>query len=322
MKGSSMTTPSELFDTFGGSIVFRNNRRFPAIDSNAERTIGVAFLRRPGAVLLAQPAICPGVLERFLRGFDADLRFSSYIDDFVFDNGMGFRPSALAEDGPLLSKIAGQLCYLSFGPNRTMNAELDKYLTHIKESGHGSVLEHANYTFLLYGISRSLTHELVRHRVGVAYSQVSQRYVDGSKLRFVMRPETDGDPVAEAGFFAWIKAASDEYDRRAEELSRKMKNDPAFTQLPKTDQRKRVNQAARACLPNETEAPILVTMNVRTLRHLAEMRVSAAAEVEIRRAFLNVFLCMTQLAPAFFSDYTLEQLSDRTYATKTPWRRV
>src|SRR5687767_15694217 len=86
------------------------------------------------------------------------------------------------------------------------------YLENIKKQGHGSVLEHANYSLLLEGISRSLTHELVRHRAGFAYSQLSQRYVDESEANFVMPPATTGDEApkpagrgqAEAGQASYV----------------------------------------------------------------------------------------------------------------------
>ena len=71
------------------------------------------------------------------------------------------------------------------------------YLENIKKQGHGSVLEHANYSVLVEGVSRSLTHELVRHRAGWAYSQLSQRYVDESVADFVMPPAIIGDESLE-----------------------------------------------------------------------------------------------------------------------------
>ena len=79
-------------------------------------------------------------------------------------------------DGERLAEFAGRLCYMSqHNPAKRATRE---YLENIKKQGHGSVLEHANYSILLEGVSRSLTHELVRHRAGFAYSQLSQRYVD------------------------------------------------------------------------------------------------------------------------------------------------
>jgi thymidylate synthase (FAD) len=89
-------------------------------------------------------------------------------------------------DGEWLAEYAGRICYMSqSNPAHRTTAE---YLTNIMRQGHGSVLEHANYTVLAEGVSRSLSHELVRHRAGMAYSQLSQRYVDSSDAAFVMPP--------------------------------------------------------------------------------------------------------------------------------------
>ena len=85
--------------------------------------------------------------------------------------------------GELLSEVAGRLCYLSFARPRPGGNRV--YLDHIKEVGHGSVLEHAVWNFICVGCSRSLTHELVRHRAGTGFSQLSQRYVDESIAEYV-----------------------------------------------------------------------------------------------------------------------------------------
>ena len=103
-------------------------------------------------------------------------------------------------DGERLAEFAGRLCYMSQANPAGRNTR--DYLENIKKQGHGSVLEHANYTVLLEGVSRSLTHELVRHRAGFAYSQLSQRYVDESDAAFVVPPAIQGDAVAEAAWLA------------------------------------------------------------------------------------------------------------------------
>src|SRR4030095_6478382 len=87
------------------------------------------------------------------------------------------------------------------------NGETRKYLENIKKQGHGSVLEHANYSILLEGVSRSLTHELVRHRAGFAYSQLSQRYVDESHAAFVVPPAIIGDEALESAWKTQIDEA-------------------------------------------------------------------------------------------------------------------
>src|ERR1043165_809987 len=98
-------------------------------------------------------------------------------------------------DGERLAEFAGRLCYMSQG--NPASRQTREYLENIKKQGHGSVLEHANYSILVEGISRSLTHELVRHRAGFAYSQLSQRYVDESVADFVMPPAIIGDDALE-----------------------------------------------------------------------------------------------------------------------------
>ena len=93
-------------------------------------------------------------------------------------------------DGEKLAEFAGRLCYMS--QRNPAGRATREYLENIKKQGHGSVLEHANYSLLFEGVSRSLTHELVRHRAGFAYSQLSQRYVDEKDANFVVPPAVAG----------------------------------------------------------------------------------------------------------------------------------
>jgi thymidylate synthase (FAD) len=197
------------------------------------------------------------------------------------------------------------MCYLSLGPKRTWNADADAYFENIRKQAHGSILEHANISLAFWGIPRSLTHELVRHRAGFAYSQVSQRYVDGTRLRFVMRPEFIGHPELEQHFVSWVDDVVVEYDKRAELLLKVM--GPTLAKLTPTERRKAVNQAARSCLPNETEAPIVVTGNVRAWRHYLNMRGSQAAEPEIRALAVRVLVCLYQISPMLFQDFSIQK---------------
>ncbi len=93
-----------------------------------------------------------------------------------------------------LCEMAGRLCYMSFGAPRPGGNKA--YLDRIRESGHGSVLEHPTWSFIFCSTSRSLTHELVRHRVGKAYSQLSQRYCDESVAEYVVPPELEKEVKA------------------------------------------------------------------------------------------------------------------------------
>src|SRR5437899_2516735 len=114
-----------------------------------------------------------------------------------------------ATAGERLAEFAGRVCYMSqHNPASRTTAE---YLENIKKQGHGSVLEHAVYVLLIEGISRSCSHELVRHRAGFGYSQLSQRYVDESHAAFVLPPAISGDPKLEA---AWEREGAELEIRR------------------------------------------------------------------------------------------------------------
>ena len=302
-------TPEGLFQELHGD----DSSKFAALHSPAYLSPGGAsYLTRPGVVLLARPTVNLQGLAGFLEGFDESLRFPEYLDD----------PTPLPE-GAQLSKIAGQVCYMSFGPRRTFNAQADRYFDNLKSSGHGSVFEHASYSFLLYGISRSVTHEIVRHRAGFGFSQLSQRFVSGRMLRFVERPEYAEDELFHAQFLERIERASGEYAALSNRL---LEMQQAGSQIlsaeAKTDLRKKVQQCARSVLPNETEAPMVMTGNARAWRHFIEMRASAHAEIEIRELAMRVFLCLYQTDPVLFSDYTLQKLPDGTYAVKTEFEKV
>jgi len=286
---------------------------FPADHVPAFKTPnGVSYVKEPGVVLISQPSVDISGMRGFLEQFNPDLKFGQYVDD----------PTNLPA-GTHLCKTAGQTCYCSWGEKRTMNAEASKYIGNIIHSGHGSVLEHANYGFFIYGVSRSLTHELVRHRAGCAYSQVSQRYVDDTTLRFVMRPEYDGDPELEQRFFTNIEHSAKEYREITELLmSRQESGSEILSGEKKRDERKKRQQAARAVLPNETEAPITFTANARALRHTLEMRASDHAETEIRRLFMKIYRIAVQVDPILFGDYLVVKLPDGTECLTTEHPKV
>lgn len=285
---------------------------FPAIASMPTTTPrGVPYLTAPGCALIAAPRTDVTAIKDFLDGFDPDLRFAEYLDD----------PVPL-DDETQLVKLAGQLCYMSFGPKRSWNEDADKYLANIKSSGHGSVLEHATWAMLFYGIDRAVTHEMVRHRVGVGFSQVSQRYVSGKTLRFVERPEWQDDPVLHERFLTRIEYLSEEYEFLAERLIELQNAGGLYQGENRTDRRKRVQQAARSCLPNETEAPILMSGNVRSWRHFLEMRCSPHADRTIRDMAGLAYRVFAQQAPILLSDYEEEGVGDGSMAVSTSFRKV
>lgn len=304
-----MSIIDALFNSLHGS----EEAGFAAIHSPTHYSPrNVPYLLSPGVVFLARPQMNMGGLAAFLESFDPALNFPAYLDD----------PTPLP-DGAQLCKVAGQVCYMSFGSKRTLNAQARRYFDNLKSSGHGSVLEHANFSLLFYGISRSVTHELVRHRAGFSFSQLSQRFVSGSMLRFVERPEYQGDKHLHALFIERIERAASEYAALANRLLEMQQAGVSILSAEaRTDLRKKVQQSARSVLPNETEAPIVVTANARAWRHFIEMRASAHAEIEIRELAVRVFLCLFKADPVLFDDYTLERLPDGTYTVKTEFEKV
>lgn len=260
------------------------------------------------------------------------------LQEFLAHNGISWEPGGRSSDGELAVETAGRLCYMSFGKPRPGGSKA--YMDNILSSGHGSVLEHANWCFIVEGVSRSLSHELVRHRAGFGYSQLSQRYVDGSNVAFVVPPELrkeveearvlcvsnnatafamqmDANGQSASIGLRWLgcrEADLQEYAELTEYLF--SRNPPGGD---KTAERKAARGAARSCLPNATETKMFVTGNVRALRHFVEMRASKYADAEIRKLAIAVLKLMQVEAPLLFADYTI---NDGTQEVATPWRKV
>ena len=217
------------------------------------------------------------------------------------------------DESAAIAEISARLCYMSYGRGRR---DIADFINNLLRSKDGSVFEHINYGFVFTGVSRSLTHELVRHRAGFAYSQRSQRYVDESSGRFVAPPALAdvAGSEAETAFEAAIESAAESYAALVEALQSAI---PREQFEYRTDHRKAIRQAARAVLPNATETKIFVTANVRAWRHFIEMRGSAFADVEIRRLAIMVLEALQVEASLLFGDFTIETLSDGS-KTATP----
>jgi thymidylate synthase (FAD) len=228
--------------------------------------------------------------------------------------------------GEVVAEFAGRLCYLSFGEDAGMEGghktiqgrtSNESYLGNILQVKHGSVLEHAVWTLLLEGVSRSLTHELIRHRAGFGFSQLSQRYVDESDIGFVLPPEI-GDGTR--AFEIWSEACEqslDGYRALLDELT-----DQVGEHGPATMRKKRARQAARAVLPNSAETKIVVTGNARAWRHFMESRGSGSADMEIRRLSGYVLRIMHDEARHIFGDMHLVPSPDGIDTIETQHSKV
>ena len=218
-------------------------------------------------------------------------------------------------DGERLAEFAGRLCYMS--QRNPASRTTRDYLENIKKQGHGSVLEHVNYSVLVEGVSRSLTHELVRHRAGWAYSQLSQRYVDESVADFVMPPAIIGDEALERAWRDQIDSAQRSYVTLVDELMQRYS-----WVADKVHRRKMAREAARAVLPNATETKIVETGNVRAWRTMLELRSSEGAEMEIRRFAIMALRLMQTEVPAMFSDFEIYTADDRNEAARLVYHKV
>lgn len=212
-------------------------------------------------------------------------------------------------------EFAGRGCYESWTRPNPATATNAGYIKHIMEVGHYSVIEHGVMSFYARGLSRSLTHELVRHR-HFSYSQLSQRYVDPGKGKSdtgpVQPPLSQGDVIAESILAEAWEDASYHYNRMVEHF--KVKNPDAT--------RKEWRQAARAVLPNMTETRLVLTGNFRALRHYFAMRCTEAADAEIRHfACLMLDECK-KYAPNVFGDFEFSTLDDGSRVASSPYHEV
>ena len=258
-----------------------------------------AIIARPKAYLVSKPSVDWEQVAAFLA-----------------DEGVPGIPDSIRageDESAAIAEISARLCYMSYGRGRR---DIADFINNLLRSKDGSVFEHINYGFVFTGVSRSLTHELVRHRAGFAYSQRSQRYVDESGGRFVAPPALADamDDEARRVFEGAMESAAQSYGELVKALNAAI---PRERFELATDHRKAIRQAARAALPNATETKIFVTANVRAWRHFIEMRGSAFADVEIRALAIMVLEALQSEAPLLFGDFTIDTLSDGS-KTATP----
>jgi thymidylate synthase (FAD) len=266
--------------------------------SRDESQPALHIVREPRVYLVGRQVVDEEALAAFLADHD--------VERWTTDSDVA---------GEKLIETAGRVCYMSFAKPRPGGNRA--YIGHILEVGHGSVLEHAVFNLLITGVSRSLTHELIRHRAGFGYSQLSQRFVDESEAEFVEPEAIAEDPELHRIWLDAVRASQAAYRELADRLAEKYKD-----LADRTLRRKKAREAARSVLPNATETKIFVTANARALRHFVEQRGDAAADVEIRRLALAVLELLQREAPNLFGDYAIADLPEGGRAVSTPHRKV
>jgi thymidylate synthase (FAD) len=243
----------------------------------------------PQIFLIARPSLdLDGMLD-YLRDVGGESWLQRRLEEVEGDpNG-----------GELIVEFAGRACYRSWEPGLNPNvtrvrADQREYFANILRSAHGSVLEHANYSFAIRNCSRVFTHELVRHRAGSAFSQESLRYVRLTDIGFRVPPALE--PVREQ-VLSIVEQLEEFQVQAAEKLGIDEEGVPFHV-------KKEVTSALRRLAPIGLSTDILWTANARTLRHVIEMRTSDGAEEELRLVFDTIARIMLAEAPGLFQDFT------------------
>lgn len=226
--------------------------------------------------------------------------FESYLRDVGATEWLASR-DVYGNDAHDMVEAAGRMCYRSWAPGLNPNvtrvrADQRQYLANILSSGHGSVLEHANYSFIFHGVSRVFTHELVRHRAGTAISQESMRYVRLDDIPFWMPEWAQEDEALRTN----IEAINGTIENFLEWYTDYYKLDDPLTPF---HVKKEKTSFMRRIVGNGVGTDIFWTANIRALRHVIEARTDKAAEEELRLVFDEVARIMIEEAPDFFQDF-------------------
>jgi thymidylate synthase (FAD) len=248
---------------------------------------------KPQVFLLARPSLDLDGMRAYL----ADVGGESWLERRLeeADGGTGGDPNG----GELIVEFGGRACYRSWEPGLNPNVtrvrtDQREYFANILRSAHGSVLEHANYSFAIRNCSRVFTHELVRHRAGSAFSQESLRYVRLTDIGFRVPPALE--PVREQ-VLSIVEQLEEFQVQAAEKLGIDEEGVPFHV-------KKEVTSALRRLAPIGLSTDILWTANARTLRHVIEMRTSDGAEEELRLVFDSIARIMQVEAPGLFQDFS------------------
>lgn len=237
------------------------------------------------------------------------------LKDFLADVGAPDWKTDTSNAAEVLTEVAGRFCYKAFGTDLNPNINRvregnEKYIANILHSGHGSVTEHATCTFAVLGVTPVFTHELVRHRVGTAYSQISGRYCRIDELGFYWPGALgDGALLDHLGGAATSRAAIALVGEKGDTLLKAMEEfQRDFARLLNMDEmkdfglKKRLTSFQRRFAPYGLETGIIFTANHRMIRHMIAQRTSPHAEVEIVTVFQEIASSMEELFPNLYQD--------------------
>lgn len=226
------------------------------------------------------------------------------VSRFLEEESTEWRRTSGATEAEDIVEFAGRICYMSFGAKQSPKSN-HEYLQNLISQEHDSVLEHSSWTFLLTGVSRAFTHQMVRHRAGFSFSQLSQQYHDETTAKFVVPAEVTANPDLMELWLRLIEELRQGYQSICNDLN---KSDPG--QAPSKEARRSLRSAARSILPNATETKIVFSANGRALRHFLKMRGAIAGDLEMRRVSALIYSRLEDEAPALLSDFEMSVHED------------
>lgn len=202
---------------------------------------------------------------------------------------------------------AAKLCYSQSGVKEILekqsDEERDRFINMLMDIGHESPIEHVSFTFAIEGVSRTLTHQLVRHRIA-SYSQQSQRYVKLEQFEYIVPPSIKGDEEAEKLYIQTMEEIQERYNQISGILYEKHLKEFLDSGIPekkaKTMAEKKAIEDARYIFPNACETKIVVTMNARSLKNFFEHRCCERAQWEIRNLAEEMLKLVKKAAPSIF----------------------
>jgi thymidylate synthase (FAD) len=209
-------------------------------------------------------------------------------------------------DADNLVELAGRVCYLSFGTRQSPKTNAE-YITNLVDRGHESVLEHASWTLILTGVTRAFTHQLVRHRVGFSYSQLSQQYHTEEDARFIEPSSIARDPERQR---QWRDAVTRAHEAYLAFIAEEHTIRSTFEGLTDREFLRANRSAARSLLPEATETKIVVSANARAIRHFLSQRGGIEGDEEMRVVSARILEHLRDDAPALFADFWIEAMAD------------
>jgi thymidylate synthase (FAD) len=222
---------------------------------------------------------------------------------FLDDWGMTWIRTPNSSSAEELVEFSGRVCYMSFGEGRQSPRTNLEYINNLIKQLHESVLEHATWSFIITGISRGFTHQLVRHRIGFSFSQLSQQYYEDESSPFIKPDLISSDPDTNRIWEAAVLGAREAYS----ELLSKLK---CLAGQGNKEAKRALRTAARSVLPEAAATSIAVTANCRAIRHFLDIRGAIEGDEEMRKVSAALLSLLQQDSPSLFSDFEVRRHTD------------